>query len=90
MPSSDTRRLQTNTHPTAVLQTAESRWNDTENTLQPAVGVTAKEKLAGLVEALEDLPNLAAQLVEIADRVAAILDSANLTLNAESQSPVSN
>lgn len=90
MPSSDTRRFQTDAHPTAVLCKTESRWRDTENTFQPAVDVTAEEKLARLVEALEDLPKLAAQLVEIADRVAAILDSAILTLNDESQSPVSN
>ena len=86
MPSSDTRRLQTDAHLTAVLWTTESRWNDTENTLQPAVGVTTEEKLARLVEALEVLPKLAAELVEIADRVAAIFGSADQTLNAESQS----
>ena len=73
MPSSDTRRLHTDAHLTAVLWTTESRWNATENRLQPAVGVTAEAQLARLAETLEDLPTLAGRVVELASNVAAIL-----------------
>jgi hypothetical protein len=68
----------------------ESRWIEPDRSLQPAVGFTAEEKLARLAAALEDFPNLAAELTKIADRVTVILGFADHILNDESQNPVSN
>lgn len=65
----------------------ESGWIDPERSLQPAVGFTAEEKLARLAEALEDFPNLAAELTKIADCVTVILGFADQSLNGESEAP---
>ena len=62
----------------------ESGWIEPDRSLQPAVGFTAEAKLARLAEALEDLPNLAAELTRIADRVTVILGFADHILNDES------
>jgi hypothetical protein len=81
MTTSDTQRLQTGAHLTAVLWTPESGWADTEDRLRLAAGITAEEKLARLTEALLDLPTLAERVVELANHVAAILECTDQMLN---------
>ena len=90
MPMTDTQQVLSGAHITAVLWTPDSGWLDTTDRNPRTTVITAEEKLARLAEALEALPELAAQVVEMADHVAGILDNADLIADSDPFCPITN